>query len=126
MGVAAACTAAVAYLIGEVVNQAYVNRNFRAIALLGGLTIVLFTVKGAATYVHAVMLSRIGNRIVAENQRRMFDKLMQRKPRLFRRPPFLRIPGAPHRRRDLRDAGAEPPDQRLRPRPSAAARRSPA
>ena len=77
MGVAAACTAATAIVIGDVVDQAYINRDFRAIAFLGGLTIVLFSVKGAATYVHAVMLSRIGYRIVAENQRRIFDKLMQ-------------------------------------------------
>ena len=37
---------------------------------------MIFAVKGFATYGQAVMLSRIGNRIVAENQRRMFDKLL--------------------------------------------------
>ena len=76
MGVGAACTALSAYLIGEVINQAYIDRNFQAIAILGVVTVVLFTTKGAATYGQAVVLSRIGNRIVAENQRRMFAKLM--------------------------------------------------
>lgn len=76
MGIAAACTAAAAYLIGEVINQAYINRDFRAIAILGVVTVVLFTIKGAATYGQTVMLSRIGYRIVAENQRRLFSKLM--------------------------------------------------
>jgi ATP-binding cassette, subfamily B, bacterial MsbA len=76
MAIAAACTALSAYLIGEVVNQAYINRDFSAIVLLGLVTIVLFTVKGAATYGQNVMLSRIGYRIIAENQRRMFTKLM--------------------------------------------------
>jgi ATP-binding cassette subfamily B protein len=76
MAVAAACTAASAYLIGEVINQAYINRDFRAIAILGVVTVILFTVKGAATYGQTVMLSRIGYRIIAENQRRMFSKLM--------------------------------------------------
>jgi ATP-binding cassette subfamily B protein len=76
MSITAACTAATAYLIGEVINQAYINRDFRAIAMLGVITIVLFTVKGAATYGQTVMLSRIGYRIIAENQRRMFAKLM--------------------------------------------------
>ena len=76
MAIGAACTALSAYLIGEVVNQAYINRDFSAIVLLGLVTIVLFTVKGAATYGQNVMLSRIGYRIIAENQRRMFTKLM--------------------------------------------------
>jgi ATP-binding cassette subfamily B protein len=77
MGISAACTALSAYLIGDVINQAYINRNFQAIAVLGVLTVVLFSIKGAATYGQAVLLSRIGNRIVAENQRRVFAKLMQ-------------------------------------------------
>ncbi len=76
MAIGAACTALSAYLIGEVVNQAYINRDFSAIVVLGLVTIVLFTVKGAATYGQNVMLSRIGYRIIAENQRRMFTKLM--------------------------------------------------
>jgi ATP-binding cassette, subfamily B, bacterial MsbA len=76
MGVAAACTALSAWLIGEVINKAYIDRDFRAIVTLGVITIVLFTAKGAATYGQNVMLSRIGYRIIAENQRRMFSKLM--------------------------------------------------
>ena len=76
MVVAAACTALSAYLIGQVINAAYVARDFRAIATLSAATIVLFTAKGLATYGHAVILARIGNRIIAENQRRMFAKLL--------------------------------------------------
>ncbi len=76
MGVAAACTALAAYLIGEVINKAYIERDLRAIVVLGIVTVLLFATKGAATYGQAVMLSKIGNSIVAENQRRMFAKLM--------------------------------------------------
>jgi ATP-binding cassette, subfamily B, bacterial MsbA len=76
MGVAATCTALSAYLLGDVINEAYDNRNMRGVILLGGITLVLFIVKGVATYGHAVILSRIGARIIAENQRRMFDKLL--------------------------------------------------
>ena len=43
---------------------------------LGGVTVVLFTVKGIATYGHSVLLSQIGNRMVADNQRAVFAKLM--------------------------------------------------
>ncbi len=76
MAVSAACTAMSAYLIGDVINQAYVNHNLPGIIILGGITAALFTVKGFATYGHSVLLSRIGNRIVANNQRAVFAKLL--------------------------------------------------
>jgi ATP-binding cassette, subfamily B, bacterial MsbA len=76
MAVAAGCTAFSAYLIGDVINQAYVNRNLPGIIALGAITVVLFSLKGLATYGHSVVLSRIGNRIVADNQRAVFSKLL--------------------------------------------------
>ena len=41
-----------------------------------GVTVVLLCVKGAATYGHTVILSKISNAILANNQRRLFAKLM--------------------------------------------------
>ena len=76
MAAAAACTAVSAYLLGNVINEAYVERNFPGIVALAGVIVVLFTIKGVASYGQAVMLSRIGARIVAQNQRNMFDKLL--------------------------------------------------
>jgi subfamily B ATP-binding cassette protein MsbA len=76
MGLAAAATALSAYLIGDVINEAYINKNFPGIVFLGGVTAALFITKGLATYGHSVMLARIGNRIVADNQRAVFSKLL--------------------------------------------------
>src|SRR4029077_7328087 len=76
MAVAAGCTAFSAYLIGDVINQGYVDRSLRGIITIGVITVVLFALKGLATYGHSVMLSRIGNRIVADNQRAVFSKLL--------------------------------------------------
>src|SRR2546421_8302786 len=76
MGIAAACTALSAYLLGDVVNQAYVHKNFTALVLVGAAAFGLFALKGAATYGQQVIMMRIGNRIVADNQRHMFDKLL--------------------------------------------------
>jgi ATP-binding cassette, subfamily B, bacterial MsbA len=70
------CTALCAYLLGDVVNASYVSRNLTAIIGLGLLIAGIVTVRGFAIYGQAVLLSRIGFRIVAENQRRMFDKLL--------------------------------------------------
>jgi ATP-binding cassette subfamily B protein len=76
MGIAAAATALTAYLLGTMTNEAYVNRNYHGIVVIGMIAMVIFAIKGFATYGSAVMMSSIGNRIVADNQRRMFDKLL--------------------------------------------------
>jgi subfamily B ATP-binding cassette protein MsbA len=76
MAVSAAMTAGSAYLLGQVINQAYVDRNVRGIAILSAITVVIFIIKGAATYGHQVILSKISNAILANNQRALFAKLM--------------------------------------------------
>jgi ATP-binding cassette, subfamily B, bacterial MsbA len=76
MAISATCTALSAYLIGDVINQTYVNRNLSAVIIVGSITAALFALKGLATYGQTVVLSRIGNRIVADNQRAVFAKLL--------------------------------------------------
>jgi len=76
MGIAAACTAATAYLLGDVVNQAYVHKNFHALVWVGVGAFGLFALKGISTYGQQVTMMQIGNRIVADNQRAMFNKLL--------------------------------------------------
>jgi ABC-type multidrug transport system fused ATPase/permease subunit len=76
MGVSAAATAGSAYILGQVINKAYVDKDVRGIALLSGVTVLIFILKGAATYGHQVVLSKISNAILANNQRRLFAKLM--------------------------------------------------
>src|SRR3979409_949080 len=83
MGVGAATTAGSAYLLGAVINKAYVDKDVRGIVLLSLATIVIFTIKGAVTYGHTVILSKISNAILANNQRRLFAKLMSENVAFF-------------------------------------------
>jgi ATP-binding cassette subfamily B protein len=76
MAISAGCTAMSAYLIGDVINQTYVNHNLTGVIILGSVTAALFAAKGLATYGQSVLLSQIGNRIVANNQRAVFAKLL--------------------------------------------------
>ena len=76
MGIGAGATALCAYLVGNVINAAYVDRNMPGIFWLALLTAALFLIKSLAVYGHTVLLARIGNRIIALNQRRMFDALI--------------------------------------------------
>src|SRR5712691_1824089 len=66
MGVAAAATALGAYLIGDVINQAYVHKNLPGIFWLALATAAIFMVKALATYGSALTLARIGNGFFAE------------------------------------------------------------
>ena len=76
MLVAAGSTALGAYLIGDVINQAYVHKNLPGIIVLAFVTAAIFTIKGLATYGQALIMARIGNRIIGDNQRRMFARLL--------------------------------------------------
>jgi ABC-type multidrug transport system fused ATPase/permease subunit len=83
MGVSAAATAGSAWILGQVINKAYVDKDVRGIALLSGVTVLIFILKGAATYGHQVILSKISNAILANNQRRLFGKLMNESVAFF-------------------------------------------
>jgi ATP-binding cassette subfamily B protein len=76
MAVGAACTATMAFIIGPGIDQAYTERSFEGVAIVGVTLIALFVIKGFTTYGQAVTLARVGNDIIAGNQRRMFDKLL--------------------------------------------------
>src|SRR5206468_11619636 len=64
-------------LLRDFINQAYLEKNFRGILIVGGITIAIFMLRGIALYGQAVLMSRIGNRIFAGNQRRMFHQLLK-------------------------------------------------
>ncbi|MGY3444319.1 ABC transporter ATP-binding protein [Bradyrhizobium sp. USDA 4473] len=76
MAVAAGATAGATYVLGQVINQAYVDKNIPGIAMFAGITVILLFIKGVATYGHMVILSKISNAILARNQRQLFAKLM--------------------------------------------------
>ena len=77
MAIAAAATALSTYLLKDVINAAYEERNFKSIVWLSIAIAVIFTIRGAATYGQSVNLQRIANAILARNQRQLFAKLMR-------------------------------------------------
>ena len=65
MAIMAGATAFSAYLLGTMINAAYVEKNYHEIVAIGVAAMLIFVVKAFATYGSAVMVSWIGNRIVA-------------------------------------------------------------
>jgi ATP-binding cassette, subfamily B, bacterial MsbA len=76
MAVAAGATSLSAYLLGNAINKAYIDKNIPGIAVYSGIIFVLFVIRGIAIYQQTVTLSQISNAILANNQRKLFVKLM--------------------------------------------------
>ena len=116
MGVAAACTALSAYLLGDVVNQAYVHKNFQALVHRRhrGVRPVRPEGRGdlrAASH-HDADRQPHRRRQSAAHVRQAAD----REHRLLLRPAFIRIHRAPHHRRDRHEPRAVAADHLDRPR----------
>src|SRR5246500_915278 len=76
MGIAAGATSLSAYLLGEAINKAYIEKNIPGIAVYSTIIFFLFLIRGIAIYQQTVTLSKISNAILANNQRKLFAKLM--------------------------------------------------
>jgi len=85
MAVFAACTAFSAWMMKDVINQIFVNRDPQALFWIPLLIAMAFVVKGVAAYFQEITLTRIGNRIVAETQARLFDHILNMDLGFFQR-----------------------------------------
>jgi ATP-binding cassette, subfamily B, bacterial MsbA len=77
MGLIALTTSLSAWIIGRVVDQVFVGRNLTALSEITAAIMIIYTVKGFATYGQQVVMSRVGNAIVADIQRRIFDQMLR-------------------------------------------------
>lgn len=77
MIIVAATTALSAYLMKYVIDTIFVQQNRAALMGITLGIVVIFLVKGLAAYASEVMVGTIGNRLVAETQRRMFNHLLK-------------------------------------------------
>ena len=73
----AATTAATAWLMEFIVDAMTTYESRSAVFGVAGLVALVFAVKGIAAYVQMVALSRAGNRIIADQQRTIYRKLLQ-------------------------------------------------
>src|SRR5687768_379333 len=77
MFIVSSATALSAWLMKDVVNMIFVERQSTALVWLPMIVIGIFTAKGVASYLQEIILARIGHRMVAETQLRMFDTLLR-------------------------------------------------
>src|SRR5207244_3453086 len=77
MAITAGATAYSALIIKDVVDNIFVGHNLTMLVPLSLAIMVISLAKGFSSYFQEVVLGRIGNRIVAENQRRIYDHLLK-------------------------------------------------
>lgn len=77
MALAAAMTAAIAQLMQPVLDDVLGTQGRgNEIWFVSTLVFVVFLVRGLATYIHTIMMNKIGQSIVADIQKSLFDKFM--------------------------------------------------
>lgn len=72
----AATTALTAWIIGDVVDDVFIDQDVDMLILLAAGIFTISTVRGISLYGSAVALARTGNRVVADMQRRLHDHLL--------------------------------------------------
>jgi subfamily B ATP-binding cassette protein MsbA len=77
MGLAAAATAANAWLMQPVLDDIFVRRNAALLYLVPLAVIAAAMVKGAGTYAQSMLMTGVGQRMLADMQRQLFSHLMR-------------------------------------------------
>ncbi len=77
MGAMAAATAANAWLMEPMLDRVFVARDERLLFIIPVAVIALAFVKGCANYVQAVLMTTVGQRVVADIQLALFGRLMR-------------------------------------------------
>jgi subfamily B ATP-binding cassette protein MsbA len=77
MGLAAGSTAGRAWLMEPVLDRIFVAREGSLLLLIAGGALALALVKGLADYGDAVLMTRVGQRVIADVQLALFARLMR-------------------------------------------------
>ncbi|MEQ1839407.1 MAG: ABC transporter ATP-binding protein, partial [Verrucomicrobiales bacterium] len=77
MAIMAAATSGLALLIRQAVNGAYFKEALMSTGMAASIIVALSVIKGVADYSQRVLMTTIGNQVVARLQKRVFDKVLR-------------------------------------------------
>lgn len=77
MALVAGTTAANAWLMEPVLDRIFVEKDKDLLFIIAGAVVGLAVVKGTATYFQSVLMTEVGQRVVADIQRSLFARLMR-------------------------------------------------
>jgi ATP-binding cassette subfamily B protein len=76
MLVVAATTGASAWILKEITNEFVVYKRIDRINLIAAGVAAIFILKGLANFIQAYFMSRVGNAIIADRQRKIYDSIL--------------------------------------------------
>ena len=77
MAVVAGATAGMAWLMRDVIDKVFIAKESSAVWVIAGALVILSLAKGFAAYGQQVILSRVANGIVADLQKRIYEKMLE-------------------------------------------------
>ncbi|MEM9027367.1 MAG: ABC transporter ATP-binding protein [Pseudomonadota bacterium] len=83
ISIAALTTAAAAWLVKDVVNSVFVNRNAALLSPLIVGVLAIFIIRGSSTYFQSVLAARISNSMVADIQNRLISHIVTQNVSFF-------------------------------------------
>ncbi|KVK43411.1 ABC transporter ATP-binding protein [Agrobacterium deltaense] len=87
MLVVALTTSLSAWVMRDIVNSVYLKRGFDVVLEIAFAVAAIFIIKGLATFVQSYYLSKAGNSIVSEQQRKIYDRLLKQGVSFFQNMP---------------------------------------
>ncbi|MDF3215108.1 MULTISPECIES: ABC transporter ATP-binding protein [Mesorhizobium] len=76
MLVVAATTGASAWILKEITDEFVVFKRIDRVNLIAGGVATIFILKGLANFIQAYFMSRVGNAIIADRQRKIYDRIL--------------------------------------------------
>ena len=76
MAAMAASTASSAWVMRDVIDRVFIDKNMTALWQISAFLVFISVVKGMSAYGQQVALARVANAIVADVQRRVFNKML--------------------------------------------------
>ncbi len=85
IGIASGATAVTAWLVKDIVNSVFVDRNADLLIPLVVMVLAIFLAKGLSTYFQTVLSQRISNAMVADIQKRLMNHVLVQRMDFFSR-----------------------------------------
>lgn len=76
MGVSAACTAGLAKMMESVIDDVFKSENIQMLKFVGVGVLILFVLKGSASYAESLLMNFVGQRIVSNIQKDLLSHLV--------------------------------------------------
>lgn len=87
LAISGGCTALAAWIMKDVIDDIFVARDQTAMMVIPLIIVGLFLVRGLAIYAGEVTLNRVGNKIVAETQAKLYRHLLKQDAAFFKAHP---------------------------------------